>query len=256
VRLRFGPEVLESRHLPSLALPGITATDPADGATPLQAPPSFTITFDQSVVDQVDALFADLFSVEPDQLLPTIVASDINQDVEIDRIGSDGVATPYVGGINAAPVMEAVTTATAADGTPQTQLVVSLPAGSPTFGPGTYQIDLVPLTNLAAVFAAVEPDSAWATATAPIPIAQFTVLGQGPTLEDATGLGTIGPEVQNIPGSLDPGNYQSAVALYQFTLPQGRTWQIDATVLAHAIGSPLLPALTLFDASGNVLADV
>src|SRR6185312_10092762 len=41
---------------------------------------------------------------------------------------------------------------------------------------------------------------------------------------------------------------------YQFTLPQGQSWQLDATVLAHALGSPLLPALTLFDASGNVLA--
>jgi hypothetical protein len=38
VRRRFGPEVLESRHLPSTALPGILATSPADGATPLQAP--------------------------------------------------------------------------------------------------------------------------------------------------------------------------------------------------------------------------
>src|SRR5262245_10091704 len=124
VRRHFGPELLESRHLPSVALPGIASTDPGDGATPLQAPPSFTITFDQSVVDYVDSLFADLFSVEPDQLLSTIVAGDDNQDVEIDRIGSDGVATPYVGGSSSAHVIETVTTATAADGTRQTQLVV------------------------------------------------------------------------------------------------------------------------------------
>src|SRR5690348_15979026 len=120
VRRRIDPEVLESRHLPSVALPGITATDPVDGATPLKAPPSFTITFDQSVVDQVGALFADLFAVEPDQVLPTIVAGDNNRDVEIDRIGSDGVATPYVGVTDASPVIETVTTVTAADGTLQT----------------------------------------------------------------------------------------------------------------------------------------
>src|SRR5262245_57468893 len=82
VRRHFNPEILESRHLPSVALPGITATDPADGASVLQAPSSLTITFDQSVVDQVDALFADFFAVEPDQLLPTIVIGDNNQNVE------------------------------------------------------------------------------------------------------------------------------------------------------------------------------
>src|SRR4051794_36814087 len=116
VRRRFGPEVLESRYLPSAAMPGIIATAPADGATPLLAPTSFTITFDQAVVDQVGATFADLFSIAPDQVLPMIVAGDFNQEVEIDRIGADGATTPYFGGASALPVVESVATTTAEDG--------------------------------------------------------------------------------------------------------------------------------------------
>jgi hypothetical protein len=254
VRRRFGPEVLESRHLLSAALTGIIATDPADGATPLQSPPSFTVTLDPAVVAQVDAAFADLFGVTPDQLLPTIVAGDMGQDVEIDRVGPDGQVSPYLGGTNGAPVNETVATSTAADGTTSTQIVITLPDLTQAPGPGTYQIALAPTTNLAAIFGMTEPDSAWATATVPIPVAQFTILGRGPTLADASQLGVVGPKGQMAWGVLDPANYQSAVSLYQFTLPQGRAWQLDAAAFSSAIGSPLLPELTLFDAGGHVLA--
>jgi hypothetical protein len=190
----------------------------------------------------------------PDQVLPLNVAFDFNQDVEIDRVNPDGSTTPYLGGADGSPVIDTLVTGTAADGTPQTQLVVSLPDGSPTPGPGTYQIAIEPFTNLGAVFASIPQGSAWADATAPIPIAQFTVLGHGPTLAGASDLGVIGPRAQDVWGSLDRTKAQSAVALYRFTLPQGQTWQLDAAVLAHAIGSPLLPALALIDSSGRVLA--
>ena len=120
--------------------------------------------------------------------------------------------------------------------------------------PGTYQLDIQPQTNLGAAFAWVETTSAWATATAPIPIARFTLVGQGPTFGGAPNLGLIGPTAQSVSGFLDPGNYQSAVALYQFSVPGGQTWQFDAKVLAHAINSPLLSTVTLFDSNGDVLA--
>jgi Bacterial pre-peptidase C-terminal domain len=254
-RRRFAPEGLEPRYLPSVTLPGLVATDPVDGATTLQAPQSFTITFDQSVVNQVDALFANLLSIPPDQVLPMLVAIDSGTDVEIDQI-SDDTATPVLVGTPTSPFGETIVTTTTANGQPQTQLVVTPPPGSPALGPGTYQLDLSPSTDsaLAAAFAAVEPTSAWATATQPIPIAQFTVLGQGPTLVEANDLGTIGPETSSAQGYIDPANYQTAVSLYRFTVPAGSLWQVDAQVLAHAIGSPLVSSLTLFDSAGDVLA--
>ena len=85
-------------------------------------------------------------------------------------------------------------------------------------------------------------------------ISDFTVLGQGATLGSATQLGTIGPNVQTVLGTLNPDHSQSAVDLYQFTLPQGHFWQVGLSVSAASIGSPLLPALSLLDASGNVIA--
>jgi hypothetical protein len=253
---RFAPEGLEPRYLPSITLPGIVATDPADGATPLQAPQSFTITFDQSVVDEVDAFWADALSVPPDQVLPMIIAADTGQDVEIDRIAADGTATPVLGDNSHWLFDESIATATGPDGQPQTQLVVTPPAGSPALVPGTYQIGMSPQSDsiLATAFATIEPDSAWASATQAIPIAQFTVLGQGPTLVEASDLGQIGPQPSSVQGYLDPGNYQQAVSLYRFYVPAGPLWQLDATVLANAIGSPAEPELTLFDSNGNVLA--
>jgi hypothetical protein len=119
--------------------------------------------------------------------------------------------------------------------------------------PGTYQISVVGGTNLAYVFSTLYPDSSWAS-TQPVAIAQFTVSGRGPTLGDAVDLGTIGSTAQVVSGSLDPNDYHAAVALYQITLGSGHFWLLDAKVAAQAIGSPLQPALSLFDAQGNVLA--
>ncbi len=253
-RRHFEPEGLEPRHLLSVALQGIVATQPADGATPLQAPPSFTITFDQSVVDQITSQLAQELSIDPAQILPMIVSGDTGQDIEIDQIGPDGTVTPYLGANSATPVLlETLTTATDTDGRPQTQLVVSLPPGSPTMGPGTYQLDIAPQTGLDWAFS-VNPNLPWASANQPTPIARFTVLGQGPTLAGATNLGLIGPQSQSVPGYLNPGNYQSAVAFYRFTLPAGQLWQLDAKALSQSIGSDLEPSLTLFDSDGKILA--
>jgi hypothetical protein len=258
---RFALEGLEPRHLPSLTLPGlVAATNPADGATPLQAPQSFTITFDQATVDQVAAQWADALSVPPDQVLPALVALGTGQDVEIDRIAADGTATPVRGDNSAAPVSETITTTTATDGSTETQLVITLPAGRPVLGPGTYQIDLEPATQsaLAAAFASVPTDAAWAStlnsATQPVPVAEFTVLGQGPTLVEASNLGPIGASTSSVQGYIDPADYRSAVSLYRFSVPAGPLRQFDAAVLTRAIGSPVETTLTLFDSAGYVLA--
>jgi methionine-rich copper-binding protein CopC len=251
-RRHFVPESLEHRYLPSAGLPGITATDPADGGTVLRAPQSFTITFDQDVVDQIEAAIGDAWSLPADQVLPTIVSVDVNQDVEIDQVGADGELTPYAGGTGA-PIQETIATSTAADGTTQTQLVITPMPGDPAMQPGTYQLEVLPGTLLDwAVGSFTDP--IWYTSSGPMPIAQFTVTGQGPTLAGATDLGTVGASAQSVWSTLEPSDVQSAVALYRFTLPQGGEWRVDAKALASAIGSPALPALALFGADGSVLA--
>ncbi len=254
IRRRFGLEALESRHLPSTVLPGITSTLPADGSVMIQPPQSFTINFDQSVLDQVDDAFAADFGIDPDMALPTIVALDSDQDIEIDQVGPGGSTTPYLGGSSLWPVEDTVDTTTAADGSTQTQLVVTLPAGSPPMSPGTYQISVLPTLFLAAEFAIIEPDSAWATATAPIPIAQFTVLARAATFAGATNLGTIGPATQTVSGIIEPSIEQSAVELYQFSVLTGDRRQFNAQLDSTSIDSPLQSVLTLFDARGDVLA--
>lgn len=251
-RRRFVPEPLEPRHLLAVALPGITGTTPADGATLSGAPQSFTITFDQSVVDEIDSTFAPILSLPPDQVFPTLIAFD-QDDVEIDQVGPDGTLTPYAGGPGAA-VNQTLQTTTAPDGTTTgTQLVVTLPAGDPTMQPGNYQLEVLPYTLMAMAFGTVS-DPTWDTAPGPIPIADFTVSQQGPTLADATNLGTVGAQGSSFWSSLDPSDVQSAVALYKFTLPQGGPWQINAGIAANSLGSPLTTALALFDADGNVIA--
>ncbi len=120
--------------------------------------------------------------------------------------------------------------------------------------PGTYQISVLPWSTLAEAYALVEPDSAWATATAPIPIAQFTVLARAATFAGATNLGTIGPATQTVSGIIEPSIEQSAVQLYQFSVPTGGRWQFNAQLDATSIDSRLQSVLTLFDARGDVLA--
>ena len=85
-------------------------------------------------------------------------------------------------------------------------------------------------------------------------ISEFTVSGGGPTIGTATPLGAIGSTVQSIGGSLDPDNPDSAVDLYQFTLPEGHFWQVGLAISANSIGSPLQAGLSLMDSSGTVLA--
>jgi hypothetical protein len=245
------PERLEDRHLLSVTLPGITATDPTDGASLYTAPPSFTITFDQSVVNNVETAVSQMLMIDPDQVFPTILGIDSQQDVEIDRVGADGSLTPYAGG-DAPNVQESITTTTV-DGTTETQLVVTPGPGTPAMQPGTYQLEILPQTALAWGFGSVT-DGSWSNATDPIPIADFTLNIPGIKLAAANELGTVGATPQTVWGSLEPSDPRSAVELYRFTLPAGGPWQLDAQVLAYAVGSHLPAALSLFGPDGSVLA--
>src|SRR5262249_45636086 len=78
-------------------------------------------------------------------------------------------------------------------------------------------------------------------------LAGFSVLGQGATLShDAVDLMTIGTSTRVISGQLDPNDYRAAVKLYEFTLAPVPLWQASLAVDTQSLGSPLLPALSLF----------
>jgi hypothetical protein len=114
--------------------------------------------------------------------------------------------------------------------------------------PATYHVALAALSNLEfALGGGFPPDMDQ-------PLGQFTVLGRGATLNDSVNLGTLGTGGESVAGTLDPNNYQAALDLYEFHLAPGQLWQVELDVAARGIGSPLLGALTLFDAQGNVLA--
>ena len=130
----------------------------------------------------------------------------------------------------------------------------SLPAG-------TYKVSLNFDTNLDYLFSTVDSvpkDTFWTSlynSSEPVTIAQLTVQPElGPTLANATDLGTIGPTVQTVAGTLDPSSVQSAVDLYEFTLAPGQLWEVGLDVSAQSIGSPLQPALSLFNNQGEVVA--
>ena len=127
----YGLEHLEPRHLPSMTLPGIAFTGPADGAVVVQAPQTFTITFDQQVADQDEADFGAMIGIPADQVLPTVVAVDSGQDFEIQQVGPEGSTSSVLGGTSAWSLQEAVATSTAPNGSSVTQLVITPQGGSP-----------------------------------------------------------------------------------------------------------------------------
>jgi hypothetical protein len=254
-----GLEPLEGRHLLSVAPAEIASTVPGDGQAVLQPPQQLVINFDPGEINQLDDLFSGLFGTTPAQTFPAIVALDNNtygdsDEFEIDRVGAGGVTTPYLGGNSLLPLQVAVTTTTDDDGnTTQSQMVITPVAGDPTLLPGTYQLDIHPGTALDTAFSFIDASTAW-TSSQPIPIAQFTVMGQGITFGDATSLGDVGTTTWSVSGFIDPQSSQHQIALYQITLPQGNLWQLNAQVLAQAIGSPLEAGLAIFGSDGNLLA--
>jgi len=126
---------------------------------------------------------------------------------------------------------------------------------------GTYQVSLSGFSNLDSYFSllyASSPNQFWTSlsnSSDPVTIAQLTVQPvMGATLAQARNLGPIGPTVTNVGGELDPESVPSAVDLYEFSLPSGHLWNVGLEVSADRIGSRLLPALSLFNDQGVVLA--
>ena len=252
-------ESLECRHLLSVAVAEIDSTSPADGDALLKSPQQFVINFDPNYVNQIDDLFSGLFGTSPAQTFPTLVSLDNsgqggNNEFEIDQVGAGGVITPVLGGSTAWPLQASITTTTDANGnTTQSQMILTPAPGDPTLLSGTYQLSIQPWTNLDAAFGFLDTSPVWSSSQ-PTAIAQFTVLGAGKSLSDATSLGNVGTSTQSVSGFINPRDAQSQVGLYQITLPQGQRWLLNAQVFTQLIGSPLQPGLALFDSSGNLLA--
>ena len=225
-------EWLEPRHLLTLSTPPIAVVQPIDGASISQSPQDLIITFNGLSV-------------------PALMGSF---DVQIEELHRDGTKTP-VWSADSPPLEESDDTGT--------ELIVPLQTFDwSTFGydkltltAGKYEIDLLGGTGLAyAASGAFGPGPQVWDPNQDHAIGTFIITGQGTTLGAATSLGVMGSAIQTTWGELNPNDSQDAVDLYRFTLPEGHFWQVGLAVKAQSIGSSLLPALSLMDSNGSVLA--
>jgi hypothetical protein len=211
----------------------ITAVQPYDGQQLSESPQQLVITFN----DQVP--------------VPLLMSTF---DVVLVEVNRDGTTTP-LWDANTAPLEETDATGT--------ELIIPMQTYDPsTFGydnltlvAGRYEVELVGGTGIS--YAASGAFGAGSQLWDPDQnhtISGFSILGQGATISQATPLNGIGSSIQTFWGTLNPDQAQSAVSLYQFTLPQGHFWQVGLSVAAHSIGSQLLPALSLLDSRGKLIA--
>jgi hypothetical protein len=156
--------------------------------------------------------------------------------IQLERIGPDGTATPLFD-VNSPPTPSFDETGSVATFTLDQPL-----------GPGHYRVVLTGVNDISEFLS----NGLW-DSTLDQSLADFTVLPDGPTLEQATDLSTIGANVQTVAGSLNLSPGQTGVALYKFTLGTGHFWRLAAELDASRIGSGLLGALTLFDSTGTPL---
>ena len=228
----LGVDWLEPRHLLAASSSPIVAVQPYDGEFLSQSPQEVVITFNGLNV-------------------PALMGSN---DIQIEELNRDGTRTPIWSFDDPPPeesddtgteLIVPVQTYNSADFTYENQI---LPAGR-------YEIDLVGGTGLSyAASGALGPGPQLWGPNQDHAIGTFTVVGQGATLNAASSLGMIGPAVQTVSGQINPNDPPNAVELYQFTLPKGHFWQVGLAIESHSIGSSLLPALSLMDSNGTVLA--
>ena len=148
-------------------------------------------------------------------------------DVILDRVADDGSLIPIVDDATA--------------------LSFALPAS---LEPGRYRIILSGLSGLSA------EDGTWLSPEDGLDqtLAEFTIARPGVTLDDASDLGTLGPGVVSVAGTLDLASDPTAVKLYKVTIPEGHFWRLGAEVSAQRDGGALDASLSLFDSAGHLLA--
>jgi len=236
-------EWLEPRCLLAVNLTNIVAVQPYNGEQLTQSPQELVLTFNQTNVNQSNI---------------NIALDATSFDFQLEKVNRDGTLTPVFDPNNPPP--EVVNSESASATTFNILLQESVDPidnwyYNLTLQPGKYEVELVAGVGISIdASGANGPGPELWDPNQPHVVGEFTVLGSGATLGGATPLGTIGSTVQTVTGSLNPDDYRAALELYQFNLAQGHLWEVGLSVSAHSIGSGLLPALTLFDAQGNVLA--
>jgi hypothetical protein len=191
-------EWLECRALLSGGLPGVTMASPYDGQVLTQSPQQFVVTFSQ--------------------FEPASFVFDLgNSDFQLSRVNGGGATNTAIwNDFTETPIVIGQA------------LNVTLQAADANFTltPGTYELDLVGGTGLSSDASGAwnnPPEQLW-DPTANQPIGDFTVTTPPPLPPVVSPLGTIGPNVTTVQGTVTPSDSSTGAAIYQFTLAAGTYW--------------------------------
>ncbi len=238
----------KSRHSPRFdSLEGRIALtgDGNSGATQPLTPPDGA-TMDVGSVTQEAPLSLRLINPAPDSVLtisPLSLDLVFNRPIFPDTVDSDVVVlqTDSAGNPTGYTAPNELTVNSEA-----TRLTVALLEN---LKPGHYQIWVVGTSSI------MDIDGNYLTdGVNNLMVDQFDVAVPRVTLGDAVDLGTAGPSVQDVTGSLDFESNPYAVSLYQIRLDPGHFWRLGLEVSAQRDGGTLDTALALFDDQGRALA--
>ncbi|WP_169977033.1 hypothetical protein [Tautonia rosea] len=231
-------------------------TPPGTGPLPPIPPPSFEFPLPSSIViDGVDpADGSEWSSGQLTQLavrysVPLSNDSLVSSDFTLDRIGANGQLQRIFG------PAEPPTLRLAGDGS-TLLLILDEP-----LEPGQYRLTLSGHARFVGVEGGIYDGDGTDVVLSEFQVVAGAVLKpvetptspMGPKLSDATPLGTVGPNVVKVAGSLDLNTDPTAVQLFRIELGPNHFWRLGLEVSSGRVGSPLLSRLSLFDAEGQLL---
>lgn len=115
--------------------------------------------------------------------------------------------------------------------------------------PGHYQVLLAPESQIRG-----EDGTSLASRGSSPVVSDFTVVPATSGLATADNLQVIGPDEKTVSGMLDLTDDPGAVQYHKFTLAPGHFWQVGLEVSAHRDGGTLNSTVSVFDASGRLIA--
>jgi hypothetical protein len=166
----------------------------------------------------------------------SILPPSISSDFELDRIAADGSSTSI------ATEGNSLTESLDRDPT-----VIDIATAVP-LGAGDYRLVLLASSALKGI------DFSSLAGKTDQTVGTFNINPKGVGLSDANDLGSPVSTVVNATGQLNLTEDPGAVGLYKVELPEGHFWRLGVEVNAQAIGSPLLSRLSVFDATGKLVA--
>jgi hypothetical protein len=165
-----------------------------------------------------------------------ILPWSLSSDFELDRIGANGSTTSVATEGNG--LMETLElNLTAID------ITTAVPLGA-----GEYRLVLLASSNLQGT------DFTRLAGGTDQTVGTFTINTQGLGLGDAQDLGSPLSTVVSPTRQLNLAENPGAVGLYKVELPSGHFWQLGVEVNAQSIGSLLVSRLSVFDATGKLVA--